>query len=192
MLKIGLTGGIGSGKSTAADFFRSQHIDVIDLDQVARDVVRKGSSALGKIQERFGKEILNKNGDLDRKKLGEIIFSNNAEKLWVESLLHPLINAEMEETLKSNTSTYVVIESPLLTENKRQNDFDRVLVIDCNGAALRGHQSEEQVKRIVDLQASRAERKALADDIVENNGSNDELTEKLADLHQKYLILADS
>jgi len=104
----------------------------------------------------------------------------------------------MEETLKSNTSTYVVIESPLLTENKRQNDFDRVLVIDCNvqlqieRAALRGHQSEEQVKRIVDLQASRAERKALADDIVENNGSNDELTEKLADLHQKYLILADS
>lgn len=196
MLKIGLTGGIGSGKSTAAHFFRAQNIDVIDLDQLARDVVQPESPALQEICQRFGKTILNKDKSLNRKKLGEIIFSNQNEKNWLESLLHPLINDEKQRLIQQSKSTYVVIEIPLLAENQRQSDVDRVLVIDCDEqlqidrATARGHQTEEQIKQIIALQASRADRNVLADDIVENSGSTEELEAQLKDLHQKYLELS--
>ncbi len=193
MLKIGLTGGIGSGKSTAANFFRTLGIDVIDLDQIARDVVRLGSPALQRICQRFGQTVLNKDNSLDRQKLGKIIFNNPSEKSWLESLLHPLIHDRKQQLVQQSKSAYVVIEIPLLAENKRQSDVDRVLVIDCDEqqqikrAVARGQQTEEQIKKIIALQATRAARKALADDIVENHGTTVELEEKLTSIHEKYL-----
>lgn len=196
MLKIGLTGGIGSGKSTAARFFDSQGIDVIDLDQLARQVVEPGSPALQEICNRFGKSVLTDEGDLNRKKLGDIVFSNRTEKDWLESLLHPLIHTAKQQVLEQSASPYVVIEIPLLAENQRQDDVDRVLVIDCDEqqqidrAITRGQQDEAQIKKIIDIQASRNTRNALADDIIENNGSKEELLGKLQRLHEKYLRLS--
>ena len=196
MFKIGLTGGIGSGKSTAAAFFLSQGIDVIDLDQIARSVVQPGTPALKQIQNRFGNEILTTTGSLNRKKLAEIIFSDNAEKLWLEALLHPLIKREKERVLKNSMSPYVVIEIPLLVENQLQSEVNRVLLIDSTEelqverAKLRGNQTEEQIRKIIKSQATRDERKKQADDIAENSGSEQELEIQLQHLHQKYLRLA--
>lgn len=198
MLKIGITGGIGSGKSTAADFFRSQQAEVIDLDQLARIVVNQGSAAHKDIQSRFGDHILDQQGELDRRKLAEIIFANPAEKHWLESLLHPLINAEKQRILSTSQSAYAVIEIPLLTENQLQDTVDRVLLIDCDEktqrerALARGNQSEQQIKKIMASQASRSERTAIADDLVQNNGAPKELIAQLWALHQKYLKLAET
>ena len=196
MLKVGLTGGIGSGKSTAADFFRQQGIEVIDLDQIARQVVEPGSPALDHISEHFGADILTNSGALDRQKLGSIIFNDASEKYWLEALLHPLINLEMEKRVANSTSAYVVIEIPLLAENGRHKDVDRVLVIDAEQqtqlerAKAREAQSEDQIKKIIGLQASRQDRNALADEIVDNHGSLAELHQKLESIHKMYLKLS--
>ena len=196
MLKIGLTGGIGSGKSTAADFFRQQGIEVIDLDQIARWIVEPGSAALDQISEHFGAGIRTGRGELDRQKLGNIIFNDGAEKRWLESLLHPLIQREMAKRITASNSAYVVIEIPLLAENGHRRDVDRVLVIDSEPQAqlerarARGNQSEEQIKKIIGLQASRQARNALADEIVENHGSRAELQQKLEPIHSMYLEIS--
>ena len=196
MLKIGLTGGIGSGKSTAADFFRQQGIEVIDLDQIARRIVELGSAALDQISEHFGDGIRTGRGELDRQKLGSIIFNDGAEKRWLESLLHPLIQREMAKRITASNSAYVVIEIPLLAENGHRRDVDRVLVIDSEPQAqlerarARGNQSEEQIKKIIGLQASRQARNALADEIVENHGSRAELQQKLEPIHSMYLEIS--
>lgn len=198
MFTIGLTGGIGSGKSTAANFFRSQGIEVIDLDQLARDVVEPGGPALNAITERFGSDTLNKDGTLDRKKLGEIIFSSAGEKQWLEELLHPLINAKKENRLMKAKSPYAVIEIPLLIENNRQDSVDRVLVIDADREAQisraknRGDQTPEQIEKIIQSQASSKERRKIAHDWVTNNGTEEELIAQLQVLHSKYLQLAEA
>ncbi|MEQ9023446.1 MAG: dephospho-CoA kinase, partial [Pseudomonadales bacterium] len=155
MLTIGLTGGIGSGKSTAARFFKEQGVTVIDLDQIARELVTTGSPALAEIQERFGKEILDDKNHLDRQKLAQIIFFDANEKEWLEALLHPLIREEQQRQLDQATSGYAVIEIPLLTENKLSTTVDRVLLIDCpeatqkTRALARGVQSEQQIDRTI-------------------------------------------
>lgn len=197
MLKIGLTGGIGSGKSTVANLFKAKSIDVIDLDQIARDVVEPGTIAIKEIAEHFGKTVLLENGSLNRKKLGDIVFNNAKEKAWLESLLHPLIHAQQELIIEQSLSPYIVIEIPLLVENKRQNDVDRVLLIQSDKkkqierAILRGKQTEEQIKNIIALQATEEQRKKVADDIIENNGPEAELAQAIDQLHQQYLHLAN-
>lgn len=197
MLIIGLTGGIGSGKSTAANFFRDKHIDVIDLDQLARQVVEPGTPALEKISQRFGETILLKDGALNRKKLGEIIFNDKQQKAWLESLLHPLIHQEKERAIEKSRSPYVIIEIPLLTENRRQGDVDRVLVINTDRekqiqrASSRDSLPKEQIEKIIGAQATADQRKAVADDLVDNNGPESELGQKLDLLHQQYLQLAN-
>ncbi|MEQ9209201.1 MAG: dephospho-CoA kinase [Pseudomonadales bacterium] len=197
MLTIGLTGGIGSGKSTAARFFKEQGVTVIDLDQIARELVTTGSPALAEIQERFGKEILDDKNHLDRQKLAQIIFFDANEKEWLEALLHPLIREEQQRQLDQATSGYAVIEIPLLTENKLSTTVDRVLLIDCpeatqkTRALARGVQSEQQIDRTIAAQATRKQRQQIADDIVLNDGSIENMLEQLQQLHQKYLQLAE-
>lgn len=197
MLTIGLTGGIGSGKSTAARFFKEQGVTVIDLDQIARELVTTGSPALAEIQERFGKEILDDKNHLDRQKLAQIIFFDAIEKEWLEALLHPLIREEQQRQLDQATSGYAVIEIPLLTENKLSATVDRVLLIDCpeatqkTRALARGVQSEQQIDRTIAAQATRKQRQQIADDIVLNDGSIENMLEQLQQLHQKYLQLAE-
>ena len=197
MLSIGLTGGIGSGKSTAASFFIDHYITVIDSDQIARMIVSPGSPALSHIQAHFGDDILDSRGHLNRQKLAEIIFLDAAEKKWLEELLHPLIRKEQQRQIDSAKSSYVVIEIPLLVENQLSETVDRVLLIDCpeslqkERALRRGKQSEQQIDRTIAAQASREQRQEIADDIVLNNGSTEAMRKQLEKLHQDYLTLAE-
>lgn len=198
MFKVGLTGGIGSGKSTVSNFFRSKGILIIDLDQLAHKVVEPNTDAFKKIVSHFGEDILNKNGALNRAKLGSVIFKNIEEKKWLEVLVHPLIREKQRELINSNNSEYTVIEIPLLTENRLENTVDRVLLVDCeeplqiDRAIKRGMQSAEQIHKIINLQASRTERQSLADDIIVNEGLIEDLEKQLEELHLKYLALAKS
>jgi len=196
MLTIGLTGGIGSGKSTAASFFKEQGVTVIDLDQIARGLVAAGTSALSQIQQRFGDEILDAENQLDRQKLAQIIFFDPNEKKWLETLLHPLIREEQHRQVGEASSSYAVIEIPLLTENNLSDTVDRVLLIDTpeaiqkERALARGVQSEQQIDWTIAAQASRKQRQEIADDIVLNDGSVENMLRQLQKMHKKYLQLA--
>ena len=196
MFTLGLTGGIGSGKSTAAEFFCAQQIDVLDLDRVARDLVDTNAEVSERIQAYFGSDILDENSQLDRQKLAAIVFSQPEQKRWLESLLHPLIRQQQQQFIARSQSAYVVVEIPLLAEKGLQGSLDRVLVIDCDmqlqlqRAVQRGQQSEQHIKAIIAAQASREQRNAIADDIVLNQGSKQQLADKLAGLHAEYLQLA--
>ncbi|MCL4143744.1 UNVERIFIED_CONTAM: hypothetical protein GTU68_022571 [Idotea baltica] len=196
MLKIGLTGGIGSGKSTAAKRFSELGVSVINLDEISREVVLPGSPALEKIREHFGSEILLQNGALDRQKLREIIFQHESERSWLEDLLHPIIRDRQNELIESAESNYVVIEIPLLTENQLQHTVDRVLVIDIEEqdqikrAAGRDGANTNEISAILKSQASRKERLSIADDVIENSGSIEELHTKVLELHEQYLEIS--
>ena len=196
MLRIGITGGIGSGKSTAANLFAQLGVTVINLDQISRDVVKPGSPTLTEIQLHFGSTILSDDGTLNRQKLREIVFQNDSERIWLEDLLHPLIRKKQEDLIQSAQSSYVVIEIPLLTENNLQKTVDRVLVIDAAEqdqiyrAAMRDDTDKDQISAILKSQASRQERLAIADDVIENSGTMEALSEMVSQLHEKYLELA--
>jgi len=191
---IGLTGGIGSGKSTVAKLFSHYDIEIVDADQVSREVVAPGSFALGEITSRFGSKILLSDGTLNRKALREIVFSNEDEKNWLNNLLHPAIRQGMIDKAKAATSTYCLIEIPLLVENKLQHLVDRVLVVDCqeqqqvNRSQERDNAEATQIKNIMASQCSREARLAHADDIIDNSGNLDDLKAKVKDLHQEYLL----
>lgn len=198
MLIIGLTGGIGSGKSAAADRFRSHGITVIDADQVARQAVEKGSEALHLIAEHFGSQILLDDGNLNRALLRQIIFDNPEEKQWLEALLHPIIRQLTKEQLNAAESPYAVLESPLLLETNQHELVSRVIVVDVpeqaqlERACARDANSEEQIKAIMSSQMSRDKRLGLADDRVDNSGSLEALCAQVDQLHQTYLDLAAS
>lgn len=197
-LIIGLTGGIGSGKSEASKRFAERGIVVVDADIVAREVVEPGSAALDQISAHFGKEILDAGSSLNRSKLREVIFSNPTEKQWLESLLHPIINASIRRQLASASSTYAILTSPLLLETQQFQLVDRILVIDTSEqlqiarASRRDKNNEPQIKAIMRTQLSRQERCARATDIIYNYGDIQELDEQIEKLHQLYLELAQS
>lgn len=196
MFVVGVTGGIGSGKTVATDRFAALGITIVDADVASRTVVEPGSSALQKISEHFGSQILQRDGSLDRAALRHIIFSDVAEKSWLEQLLHPLIAIEIQNQLHSATSPYVIFVSPLLIESKQNGFCDRVLVIDApeevqlQRTMQRDNNNAEQVQRIIASQASREFRRQHADDVIENTGSIDYLTQQVAALHARYLQLA--
>ena len=198
MLKIGLTGGIGSGKSTAAKMFARLGITIIDLDQISRELVEPGTPALEKITERFGSVILQNSGELNRGKLGEIVFSNEGDKEWLEKLLHPKIRAHQQALIDSASGPYVLIEIPLLVENQLQKTVDRVLVVDVeeqiqvSRAAKRDNREKTEIVAVLNAQASREDRLQIADDIINNDGNTDELQNQVNQLHEKYLQLAHS
>ena len=194
-LVIGLTGGIGSGKTAASDYLASKGADVVDADICARIVVETGKPALKKIAKHFGEDILLSSGELDRAKLRSIIFNSPEEKRWLESLLHPLIRAEIITQLNSSQSSYAIFVSPLLLETDQFKLCDRILVIDVpealqlERASSRDNNDPEQIKRIIASQIPRSDRLEKADDIVENSGDVAQLQQKLDTLHQQYLAL---
>lgn len=194
---VGLTGGIGSGKSEVSHRFEGLGISVIDADVVAREVVKPGSTALDAIAVHFGQDILNTDGTLNRTKLRTLIFENNPEKLWLENLLHPIIRSEIIIQLGQSKTPYTILSSPLLFESKQNELVDRVLVIDATEelqlkrASARDQNNQEQIKRIMATQISRSERCAKADDIIENHGNLNELDVQAKKLHHFYLEQAN-
>ena len=196
---VGLTGGIGSGKTTVSDKFLKLGIHIVDADIVAREVVEPGTLALNQIAQHFGADILTKSGELNRTKLREIVFANPDGKAWLNALLHPLIRQEMFSQLHQASSPYSILVAPLLIENKLDKLVDRVLVIDVSKSTQiqrtcqRDGSSIEIVENIISSQVDRQERLAAADDVINNdNVSIDSLDEQINKLHQHYLSLAKS
>lgn len=198
MYVIGVTGGIGSGKTAVTECFASLGIDIVDADIASRVVVEPGTTALTQIAERFGANILQADGALDRAALRRIIFQNETEKRWLETLLHPLIGAEIQRQLQTAASPYVVFVSPLLIEAQQKHFCDRLLVVDVpeelqlQRTMVRDRNDAEQVQRIIASQAKREQRLQYADDIIENSGTLQQLRDKVAALHRRYLELARS
>lgn len=198
---VGLTGGIGSGKTTVSNLFAELGAEIIDADIVARQVVEKGSPLLAKIVEHFGQQILTAEKELDRTALRQIVFHNEAEKNWLNNLLHPAIRAEMVKKLQESTACYVIWVVPLLIENKLTEFCDRILVVDVSPeiqlerATKRDQSKVETIQKIMDSQVSREERLSYADDVIENNLPLEQglpkIRQQVEVLHQQYLALAD-
>lgn len=201
-LIIGLTGGIGSGKSEVCRRFITKGIPVIDADIIAREIVEAGQPALEQIRIHFGDSILlttqdNQPPALNRAKLREIIFSNPNEKTWLEQLLHPLINQQIRVQLEQTASPYSILASPLLLETQQYLLVNRVLVVDATEqlqierASQRDTKNEAQIRAIMQTQLSRQERCARANDIIQNHGDLSELDEQVGKLHLLYMELAN-
>lgn len=196
MYVVGLTGGIGSGKSTAGEHFKHLGVNVIDADMAAREVVKKGAPALSKIADYFGKESLLEDGTLNRAYLRSKIFEDQEKRQWLETLLHPLIREWIQQALNSTASPYAILESPLLLETSQHQLADRILVVDIpedlqiSRASMRDNNNKHQIQAIVDTQLSRTDRLSRANDILDNSGPPRELPDKIEKLHQAYLILA--
>ena len=196
MLIIGLTGGIGSGKTAASDIFESLGVNVVDADIVAREVVEPEKPALSKIAKHFGKDILQDDGHLDRAQLRSIIFSQPSEKEWLENLLHPLIRQEIQAQLDRSTSQYAILVSPLLLETDQSKIVNRILLIDAppniqiERAAQRDNNSRQQIQKIIDSQLPRDVKISKSDDVICNDQSFAELEKKIIEQHAFYLELA--
>jgi len=195
MLIVGLTGGIASGKSTAASFFESRGITVIDADTIARELVQSGQAALQKIIARFGKSIVNDSGELDRSALRTLVFNDKKARHDLENILHPLIRTEMQHRVSAVESPYCILAIPLLIETGQTDLVDRILVIDSD-EALRYQRlrqrglDDDTITAILRAQTTRSQRLAIADDIVTNNGNIAEMEAQLQDCHQRYLKLS--
>src|SRR5690606_25813247 len=196
-LVIGLTGGIGSGKSEVTRRFAARGGFIVDADEVAREVVLPGQPALAAIAEHFGTEVISASGALERGRLRDIIFNDPAAKEWLESLLHPLINQVIRFRLSQFQNHYAILASPLLLETQQYTLVDRILVIDTTEAlqlaraTKRDANSAEQIRKIIATQISRADRLARADDVIHNVGSLDELDAQIETLHRRYLSLTN-
>lgn len=196
MFKLGLTGGIGSGKTSVCEIFAEQGIDIIEADDVSREVVVPGSLCLQQIQHKFGDDILLKNGSLNRAKLRQRIFTFPEDKVWLEDLLHPAIRTLIIEKLAKATSPYCILSSPLFFETKQRPLVDRVLVVDVpeqtqiERASGRDGVDKTQIKAIMSNQASREERLAQADDVIDNSGDFEITRSAALELHSHYLELA--
>lgn len=196
--RIGLTGGIGSGKSAVADCFYRLEVPVIDADLITRELVRPGTPALGEIAETFGKDVLQANGSLDRARLRQRIFNDAAARKRVEAILHPRVRDEIARQTSLLSAPYCIIVIPLLLESGQQDLVDRILVVDAPESLQiertmdRDQVNREQVEKIVASQASREQRLAIADDVIENNGTLEDLAQKVEALHARYLKLASA
>ena len=196
MFIVGLTGGIGSGKSAVAAQFRSLGIKVVDADIAARKVVEKGSSALAEISQHFGAELIRADGTLDRAALREQVFNSDLERRWLEQLLHPRIRDWIAAELASATSPYAILESPLLFESNQHTMIARALLVDVpealqlQRAAARDGNSKAQIEAIMAAQMPRSERQKRADDCIDNSGSLEDLEKPVLRLHTTYLELA--
>ena len=190
---IGLTGGIGSGKTAVSDSFQALGIDVVDADLASRVVVQKGKPCLLKIAQHFGEDILTKEAELDRAKLREIIFKSEEEKNWLESLLHPAIANQIQDELNASKSPYTILVSPLLLETNQKDFCSKVLVVDVpvetqvERTLKRDGVSKEQVQAIINSQISRNDRLNLADEVIVNDGTLEDLEIAVKILHEKFL-----
>jgi len=192
-LVVGLTGGIGSGKTTVSDKFKLLGATIIDADIIARDIVAPGSIALQKITKKYGTGILLTNGQLDRAQLRGIVFQSEQDKNWLNQLTHPLIRQQIVNAIAAPCDNYVILVAPLLLENGLDKLVDRVLVIDANEeqqiarTSHRDKRAADEVKAIMASQLPRNERIAKADDIIDNSVDNSELlSSAIAQLHEQY------
>lgn len=194
--RVALTGGIASGKTTVANLFAGLGVPLIDTDVIARQVVEPGEPALAQVVATFGPDVLDSDGRLDRRRMRERIFADPTAKHRLEAILHPAIRAEMEHQSKEAGGAYQVLVIPLLTEGKRRDHVDRVLLVDVpeelqiQRLMLRDGVTPEQARASLNAQATRADRLAMADDVVRNTGRVDDLRAEVAMLHTKYLALA--
>ncbi|OUS10677.1 dephospho-CoA kinase [Gammaproteobacteria bacterium 53_120_T64] len=198
MFVLGLTGGIGSGKSAVAACFKAYGIKVVDADIAARKVVEPGMPALQAIAEHFGGQVIQADGTMDRAVLRSIVFNDEQQRLWLEQLLHPAIGEWIATELASATSAYAILESPLLLETEQGKSTQRALVVDVSKelqiarATARDDNTREQIEAIIAAQLPREERLARADDVIDNSGTLADLQRGVATLHQQYLEIAAS
>ncbi len=198
MLVIGLTGGIGSGKTTVSNMFRELGIEVIDADEIARCISENNTDIKSKIKEYFGTEALDDDGNLDRKYLRSAVFDNEEKRIWLEKLLHPLVINEIKEEIEKVESEYCVVSVPLLFESGSESLFDRILVVDLpemmqlQRATTRDESDRKSIEKIAKSQISRKERLSMADDIIDNNGDIDSLKKKVIEYNNFYLGLCKS
>ncbi|AMN47814.1 dephospho-CoA kinase [Steroidobacter denitrificans] len=195
-LLIALTGGIASGKSAAADFFSDLGVPVFDTDQIARDVVEPGSPALARIVAEFGADVLDAAGRMDRARMRERVFNDPEQRKRLEAITHPAIRTELARRAQQADGPYQIHVIPLLVEGGRAGAYDRVLVVDApeeqqlRRLMARDASSEEQARRILAVQATRRQRLAIADDVIENTGTLEDLRRQVHSLHQDYLHMA--
>lgn len=195
MLKIGLTGGIGSGKSAVAKCFAELNIPIIDADKIAHELLKPNTVIYKKILAHFGKKFLTPKKTLDRNKIRQLIFHNKKERLWLEKLVHPRIRTEMIKRVTALKAPYCVMAIPLLFETKISPKVDRILVIDCPKKTQikrtheRSNYSINQIKAIIATQLDRKERLKQADDVIRNTETIAELKKKVKKLHNHYLSL---
>lgn len=195
MLVIGLTGGIGAGKSTVAKLFGEHGVPIIDADMVSRDITKRDDPAFIRIIKHFGDEILLPDGNLDRAKLRTIIFADPKQRRWLENLLHPLIRDEMNKQIKALSSPYCIAVIPLLLEAEFYTFINRILVVDApeklqiERATARDKTPISHIESIIKAQANRKDRIARAHDVIHNTGSMEKLVEQVDDLHAKYLAM---
>ena len=195
---IGLTGGIGSGKSAAADYFIDLEIDVIDADIVAKNALSINSNGYNLFVKDFGEEFLNDNKEINRELLRKEIFSDEIKKKRLENIVHPNVRSNISDFINNSRSPYCIIMVPLIFETNSSKNYDRILVIDCDvetqiqRSALRDNQSIEEIKKIIHLQASRDQRLSIADDVISNISTLTNLKAEILKLHDKYMEIINN
>ena len=196
MLVIGLTGGIGSGKSTVAQLFAAMGVPVIDMDMIAHQVVEPGQPALEQITREFGSDILDDKGRLDRRRLRELIFNSKDKRLRLEAILHPLIRQETQRQLSELDAPYCIVVIPLLLESQQDSLVDRILVIDVpeslqiSRTKKRDNISSEAAQKILAAQVDRDSRLAAADDVIDNSVELSQIRDRVSELDQQYRNIA--
>ena len=195
---IGLTGGIGSGKTAAADYFIDLEIDVIDADIVAKNVLSINSEGYHSFVKDFGEEFLNDNKEVNRELLRKEIFSDEIKKKRLENIVHPNVRSNISDFINNSRSPYCIIMVPLIFETNSSKNYDRILVIDCDvetqiqRSALRDNQSIKEIKKIIHLQASRDQRLSIADDVISNISTLTNLKAEILKLHDKYMEIINN
>ena len=194
---IGLTGGIGSGKSAAGNIFRQHGITVIDADQASREVFEKDPIAKSDAIDLLGKDIVQSDGNLSREKIRDLVFNDYDLKSNLEKIVHPAVRKVISNEIKKSKSIYTIIEVPLIFETDSATNYQRILVIDCkpeisiNRAATRDNVSDTEIKKIMLSQCSRNERLSIANDVITNNDSLEDLEGKISTIHNFYLELCN-
>ena len=195
-MRIGLTGGIASGKSTVADLFAGLGATIIDTDVIAREVVAPGQPALEEVRDAFGDTVIDSNGHLDRAAMRQIVFADDTARRHLENILHPRIRQAALRQAETAGGPYQLLVVPLLVESPLKEQVDRILVVDCSEDTqverllARDAETEEQARRILAAQSSRAERLAIADDVVQNDADLDFTESQVRALHFMYLQMA--
>ena len=190
---VGLTGGIGSGKSAAANFFVELGVDLIDADDLAKNVLNKNSKGYELFINEFGEQYLDNDKNIDRDLLRKTIFNDSNKKNKLENIIHPQVRSGIEEFIRTSKSDYCIVVVPLIYETRSFSYYDRILVIDCdeeiqiNRSAIRDNTENKEIKKIISKQASREERLSIADDVILNNRTLDSLKEEVIKLHKKYI-----
>lgn len=195
-MRVGLTGGIASGKSMVADFFAELGVAIIDTDLIARSVVEPGQPALDEIRQTFGPGAMTDDGRMDRKAMRAVVFADDEKRAQLEAIIHPRIRQEAARQAGATRGPYHIVVVPLLAESPMRAEMDRVLVVDCAEdiqlarLLARDAESPEQARNIITAQVSREERLSIADDVIRNDGALEETRAQVEAMHAKYLSLA--